>query len=230
MALKETLLRATVGAAMFALTGGAALAADDNASTPPSTGAGVHSGANAGAQNGADTKAGADMKGGAELKSDSNAAPGANADQNANDNAKAGPSAAPAGNVDENAKAGAAPTGEANALNNKPETPPKSLVGNDVINAKGEKIGEVSKIEGDQLIVSSGGFLGIGTHDVAIPWSRFTMQGAGDKSKLEVSMTKDELKQMPEYKEPKAAPAGGTAGTTGGATGGATGGELNGMK
>ena len=57
--------------------------------------------------------------------------------------------------------------------------------GKHVDTAKGEKIGEGSKMSGDQIIVSSGGFLGIGTHDVAIPWSRFTMQGTGDKAKLE---------------------------------------------
>lgn len=114
-------------------------------------------------------------------------------------------------NLGANEKSGAAASGSAGTeANAKPTTPPKSIVGKDVVNTKGEKIGEVSKIAGDQVIVSSGGFLGIGSHDVAIPWSQVTMEGAGKNAKVQLSMTKDELKQMPEYKEEKsAAPAGG---------------------
>ncbi len=87
------------------------------------------------------------------------------------------------------------------ALNAKPATPPESIVGMDVVNADGDKIGDVSKVVGDQVIVSVGGFLGIGEHDVALPWSKFTTNGTGDNAKLEVAVTKDELKDMPAYKD-----------------------------
>ncbi len=213
MALKDTLMRATVGAAMLALSGGAALAADLPASGSAAPNTGIHAGAGAGgAGAGASVNTGGKL--GAGANTDSGAA-GANPTMGSDENAKGGT----AGTADENAKSGAAANGAANTeMSAKPTTPPNSVVGKDVVNAKGEKIGEVSKISGDQIIVSSGGFLGIGTHDVAIPWSRFTMQGTGDKEKLEVSMTKDELKQMPEYKEPKAST--GAAGNAGGAMGG----------
>ena len=38
-------------------------------------------------------------------------------------------------------------------------TPTKALVGKDVVNAKGEKIGEVDSIDGNMVIVGVGGFL-----------------------------------------------------------------------
>jgi hypothetical protein len=88
-------------------------------------------------------------------------------------------------------------------LNAKPETPPDSIIGMDVVNADGETIGKVSKIADDQVIVSVGGFLGIGEHEVALPWSKFTTNGSGDNAKLEVALTKDELKEMPQYKNPE---------------------------
>ncbi len=196
MTLKDTLMRATVGAAMIALSGGVAMAADSSAptSSAPTTSApamtapngGAGAGAHAGVNNGPSAGANADVGTGGKA--------GANAQLNSKD---------------EGTNSATAPD---TAMSGKPATPPKSIVGKDVVNTKGEKVGEVSKLSGDQVIVSSGGFLGIGAHDVAIPWSQVTMQGAGDKAKLQISMTKDELKQMPEYKEPKA-----TTGATGGA-------------
>ncbi len=75
------------------------------------------------------------------------------------------------------------------------------MVGKTVINTDGDKIGEVSKIIDDQVVVSVGGFLGIGSHDVALNWKELKTTGSGDDMKLETALTKDELKNMPEYKE-----------------------------
>ena len=82
-----------------------------------------------------------------------------------------------------------------------PALPPEAVVGKEVTNAEGDNIGKVTKIVGDQVIVSVGGFLGIGTHDVALTWSQLTATGSGDDMKLQTTLTKDELKNMPEYKE-----------------------------
>jgi hypothetical protein len=98
-------------------------------------------------------------------------------------------------------------------LGAKPAQPPASIVGKDVVNAAGDKIGSVSKIDGNQVIVSVGGFLGIGSHDVALAWNQLNLSGSGDQQKLETSLSKDELKAMPEYKEPR------SSSTTGGSTG-----------
>ena len=81
--------------------------------------------------------------------------------------------------------------------------------GTDVIGADNEKIGDVSDILFDKsgkieaYVVGVGGFLGIGSKDVAIAPSSFQVV-AGDKSKnesdkLRLSMTKDQLKQAANF-------------------------------
>jgi sporulation protein YlmC with PRC-barrel domain len=88
--------------------------------------------------------------------------------------------------------------------------------GTDVIGTDDQKIGDVSDILFDKdgkieaYVVGVGGFLGIGTKDVAMAPSAFQVV-AGDKSKnesdkLKVAMTKDELKQAANF-EPYRAPS-----------------------
>jgi uncharacterized protein YrrD len=88
--------------------------------------------------------------------------------------------------------------------------------GTDVVGSDNQKIGDVSDILFDKdgkieaYVVGVGGFLGIGSKDVAMAPSAFTVV-AGDKSKneadkLKVSMTKDQLKQASNF-EPYKAPA-----------------------
>jgi hypothetical protein len=74
--------------------------------------------------------------------------------------------------------------------------------GTDVVGAKEEKIGDVSDILFDKdgkilaYVVGVGGFLGIGSKEVAIEPSSFQVVPGRDASdyKLRLSMTKDELK------------------------------------
>ena len=103
-----------------------------------------------------------------------------------------------------------------------------------MVGADDQKIGDINDILFDKngkilaYVVGVGGFLGIGTKDVALAPESFTLV-KGDNSannnsdKLKVSVTKDELKQAASfepYKEaPRAAgtgtrPAGGTTGTS----------------
>lgn len=81
-----------------------------------------------------------------------------------------------------------------------PKSPPSTIVGKDLVNTKGEKIGKVDKIDGDQVVVSVGGFLGIGAHKAAVPWNSLTTMGNGGNLKVETAMTEDELKRLPAYK------------------------------
>jgi hypothetical protein len=88
--------------------------------------------------------------------------------------------------------------------------------GTDVIGADDKKIGDVSDILFDKdgkieaYVVGVGGFLGIGSKDVALAPTAFQIV-AGDKSKnesdkLRLSMTKDQLKEAANfepYKEPR---------------------------
>ena len=103
--------------------------------------------------------------------------------------------------------------------------------GTDVIGTDDKKIGDVSDILFDKdgkieaYVVGVGGFLGIGSKDVALAPSAFQLV-AGDKSKnesdkLRLSMTKDQLKEAANfepYKEPRST-TGMSAGTMGGSTG-----------
>jgi sporulation protein YlmC with PRC-barrel domain len=80
--------------------------------------------------------------------------------------------------------------------------------GTDVVGTDDAKIGDVSDVlfdksgQVDALIVGVGGFLGIGSKDVALPITAFQVvpgtNGAADK--LRLSMTKDQLQQHAEFK------------------------------
>ena len=97
--------------------------------------------------------------------------------------------------------------------------------GTDVIGADNVKIGDVNDILFDKdakvlaYVVGVGGFLGIGSKDVALAPSAFQVV-AGDTSKhesdkLRLSMTKDELKQAANfeaYKAPSSTTGSGAAG------------------
>jgi sporulation protein YlmC with PRC-barrel domain len=78
------------------------------------------------------------------------------------------------------------------------------LIGRNIKNAEGETIGEIKSIylnrEGkvDSVIVSVGGFLGVGDREVRIAWSDLKIADNGEK--VTVNMTKDQLKAKPEYK------------------------------
>ena len=97
--------------------------------------------------------------------------------------------------------------------------------GTDVLGSDNQKIGDVSDILFDKsgkieaYVVSVGGFLGIGSKDVALAPAAFQVvpgdpNSATNKSpKLKTSMTKDQLKEAANfepYKEPRA-----TTGSTG---------------
>ena len=85
--------------------------------------------------------------------------------------------------------------------------------GTDVIGTDDKKIGDVSDVLFDKdkkimaYIVGVGGFLGIGSKDVAIDPASFQMVPGRDQNdfKLRLSMTKDELKAAPAF-EPYQAP------------------------
>jgi len=83
--------------------------------------------------------------------------------------------------------------------------------GTDVIGADNQKIGDVSDILFDKdgkvlaYVIGVGGFLGIGSKDVALSPASFQVQPPTDREnmKLKLSMTKDELKQAAEFKAHK---------------------------
>jgi sporulation protein YlmC with PRC-barrel domain len=87
----------------------------------------------------------------------------------------------------------------------------KQLLGKAVLNDKNEKIGKIEDLilapsadgKGPQAsfaIIGTGGFLGMGKHDVAIPVEQFKMQGT---NLMLPGASKDALKALPpfEYKK-----------------------------
>jgi len=80
------------------------------------------------------------------------------------------------------------------------------LVGLNVQNGDGDKLGEVGEVviasDGglQGVVVDVGGFLGIGTHPVLLNWKDLKVSGKGDDVKAIVNTTKDNLKSLPEYK------------------------------
>ena len=93
--------------------------------------------------------------------------------------------------------------------------------GTDVIGSNNEKIGDVNDILFDRngrimaYVIGVGGFLGIGSKDVALAPNAFQVQPATDREelKLKLAMTRDELKNAPEFKPAatRAAPTTGQA-------------------
>jgi sporulation protein YlmC with PRC-barrel domain len=78
----------------------------------------------------------------------------------------------------------------------------RQILGKHVYNDKGEKIGEVEDIiitperSASYAIVSTGGFLGIGSHDVAIPAPQLKL--SNDRLVLP-GATKDLIRAMPRF-------------------------------
>jgi hypothetical protein len=84
------------------------------------------------------------------------------------------------------------------------------LKGLNVYNQKDESIGEITDLaiknhQIDALILSVGGFLGMGEHYVAVSPSSVNVRYDSKKDKWMASMntTKDALKAAPEFKYPK---------------------------
>ena len=79
----------------------------------------------------------------------------------------------------------------------------QELIGADVKNAQNETIGEIESVHLDQsgtvsnVIVSVGGFLGLGSRDVALSWSDLEVADGGQS--VTTTMTKEQLKNLPEY-------------------------------
>ena len=78
-----------------------------------------------------------------------------------------------------------------------------------VKNNANETIGEIDDVivstdgKVEQVIVSVGGFLGIGNHKVAIAWQDVKFDA--NREVALVNMTKDQLKSAPEFKDRRAA-------------------------
>jgi sporulation protein YlmC with PRC-barrel domain len=89
-----------------------------------------------------------------------------------------------------------------------------ALVGKTVKNATNENVGTIQDIYLDNtgavklVVVSVGGFLGMGAKDVGVPWSDLKFGRDGSSITVMTNWTKDSLKAMPDYKDERRMPTG----------------------
>ena len=93
------------------------------------------------------------------------------------------------------------------------------MAGNALIGAKvhdtasKETIGSIQNIYLDDggkvkvIVISVGGFLGVGSKDVAVKWEDLKFGKDGKSLALTTGLTKDALKAMPDYKSERQKPA-----------------------
>jgi len=80
----------------------------------------------------------------------------------------------------------------------------QDVIGTEVVNTKGDQVGEIKDLVIDQnqieyAVISVGGFLGIGAKQVAIPLDQLKL--GKDQTYLMTAETEAQLEKMPEYKE-----------------------------
>lgn len=93
-------------------------------------------------------------------------------------------------------------TGDFNA---KGDVAASSLLGTKVRNSNKESIGKINDIYLDKdakvtdVVISVGGFLGVGSKDVAVKWSDITIGQEDNSAVLTTSLSKDALTALPDY-------------------------------
>ena len=109
-------------------------------------------------------------------------------------------------------------TGDFNA---KGDMAASALIGTKVRNANKESIGKIDEIYLDKdakvtdVVISVGGFLGVGSKDVAVKWSDLKQGRDGKSLALTTSLSKDDLKALPDYKNERQQPSQAAAPATG---------------
>jgi hypothetical protein len=82
----------------------------------------------------------------------------------------------------------------------------ESVLGKEVRTRVEEDVGRIIDLLVDRYgqvqaaVIEFGGFLGIGTRKIAVDWSALRFENAGNKSRLIVDMSRDQLRIAPEYK------------------------------
>jgi hypothetical protein len=80
-----------------------------------------------------------------------------------------------------------------------------ALIGAKVKNANKETVGAVDDVYVDKdgsiktVVVAVGGFLGVGSKDVGVKWSDLTYGRDGNSLLITTSLSKDDLKGMPDF-------------------------------
>ncbi len=79
------------------------------------------------------------------------------------------------------------------------------LIGSTVYNQQNERIGDINELLLDnsgkvaQVVIGVGGFLGMGEHEVAVPFTDLRMSMDGSTMKVSSNFTKQSLQAMPRW-------------------------------
>ncbi|QCN93937.1 PRC-barrel domain-containing protein [Azospirillum argentinense] len=101
-------------------------------------------------------------------------------------------------------KSGSATTGSAAGLTGGTLASAENMMGKNVYGTDNEKVGEVEDIildsngQARQLVISSGGFLGIGEKQIAVDIGNANWDAQQERVQLS-GMTRDQVKEMPEF-------------------------------
>ncbi len=90
------------------------------------------------------------------------------------------------------------------SLASAPATQAKNLEGRDVVNREGKTLGEIEKVivkdnRVTDLVISVGGFIGIGDKDVLVDARQ--LKAEGNQIVWDTPMSEDQLDNLPEYRE-----------------------------
>jgi hypothetical protein len=104
----------------------------------------------------------------------------------------------------------AAPAMPSGAFNGQASS--RAIIGATVKNDAKETVGKIEEVYVERdgtiktVIISVGGFLGIGAKNVAVQWSELKVARDGGDLVFIATMTKDSLKAMPDYQRDRSAP------------------------
>ncbi|OYD83345.1 PRC-barrel domain-containing protein [Azospirillum brasilense] len=99
---------------------------------------------------------------------------------------------------------GSAATGSASGLTGGQMASAENMMGKNVYGSDNEKVGEVEDVildsngQARQLVISSGGFLGIGEKQIAVDIGKATWDAQKERVQLS-GMTRDQVKEMAEF-------------------------------
>lgn len=112
----------------------------------------------------------------------------------------------------------AAPPGTPAAVLTKDKA--QAILGKPVVNAKGEAMGRIVDVIVDKAgttraaIIDFGGFLGVGSRQIAVDWAALNFSPAGQPERITLDLTRDQLKSAPQYEKGKPVVVLGASGNT----------------
>jgi|SRR5579864_4564051 len=101
----------------------------------------------------------------------------------------------------------AAPVGMPTAVLAKDKA--QAILGKPVTSTKGEAMGRIVDVIVDKAgttraaIIDFGGFLGVGSRQIAVDWAALHFSPAGQPERITLDLTRDQLKSAPQYEKGK---------------------------